>query len=158
MSDQRAAIDAAFRAHHAAVYRYVLRRVERSAVEDIVGETFLVAWRRHEQLAGDPLPWLLGIARRVCANHLRARSRRAALGARLAAQPAPAGAADAPGPGPTAPFSPRLQACATPIARQSCWSRGTASTTTKPQTCSVAASAPPTQRAASASITRRATR
>jgi RNA polymerase sigma-70 factor (ECF subfamily) len=84
-----------FRAHHAAVYRYVLRRVEEPAVEDVVGETFLVAWRRYGELAGEPLPWLLGIARRVCANHLRGRARRTELRARLAAQPVPGSMADA---------------------------------------------------------------
>src|SRR5437879_2466008 len=60
MSDQGLAYERMFRAHYAAVYRYVLRRVEAPAVEDIVGETFLVAWRRFDDLAGDPLPWLLG--------------------------------------------------------------------------------------------------
>jgi RNA polymerase sigma-70 factor (ECF subfamily) len=90
MSGERPAFEHMFRAHHAAVYRYVLRRVEGPAVEDVVGETFLVAWRRYEELAGEPLPWLLGIARRVCANHLRGRSRRTQLHARLAAEPAPA--------------------------------------------------------------------
>jgi RNA polymerase sigma-70 factor (ECF subfamily) len=87
MSRERPAFERMFRAHHAAVYRYVLRRVEQSAVDDVVGETFLVAWRRYDELAGEPLPWLLGIARRVCANHLRGRARRAELQTRLAAEP-----------------------------------------------------------------------
>jgi RNA polymerase sigma-70 factor (ECF subfamily) len=93
MSGERPAFERMFRAHHAAVYRYVLRRVEEPAVEDIVGETFLVAWRRFAELDGEPRPWLLGIARRVCANHLRGRARRTELRARLAAEPAPTAAA-----------------------------------------------------------------
>jgi RNA polymerase sigma factor (sigma-70 family) len=84
-----------FRARHAAVYRYVLRRVEEPAVEDVVAETFLVAWRRYDEIAGDPLPWLLGIARRLCANHLRGRARRSALGARLRDEPDPSVESDA---------------------------------------------------------------
>jgi RNA polymerase sigma-70 factor (ECF subfamily) len=91
MDDKGAAYERMFRAHHGAVYRYALRRVEGPAVEDVVGETFLVAWRRYDELAGDPLPWLLGIARRLCANHLRGRARRSALAARLRAEPHPSG-------------------------------------------------------------------
>jgi RNA polymerase sigma factor (sigma-70 family) len=87
VSDSRIAFERMFRAHHAAVHRYLVRRVEEPAVADLVAETFLIAWRRQDEIAGDPLPWLLGVARRVCANHLRARQRRAALGERLAAQP-----------------------------------------------------------------------
>jgi RNA polymerase sigma-70 factor (ECF subfamily) len=95
MDDRGAAYEQMLRARHAAVYRYVLRRVEGPAVEDVVGETFLVAWRRFDELAGDPLPWLLGIARRLCANHLRGRARRAALGARLEAESHPSVESDA---------------------------------------------------------------
>jgi len=35
-----------FRDHHVAVVAYVRRRAPQEAVDDIVGETFLVAWRR----------------------------------------------------------------------------------------------------------------
>ena len=75
-----------FRAHHGAVYRYVARRVEPAAVQDVVADTFLVAWRRLDELTGEPLPWLLGVARRVVANHLRGRARRSALHLRLATE------------------------------------------------------------------------
>lgn len=87
VSDERVAFERLFRTNHPAVYRFVVRRVEEAAVQDVVAETFLVAWRRHDEITGDPLPWLLGVARRLCANHLRGRDRRAALGERLAAQP-----------------------------------------------------------------------
>jgi RNA polymerase sigma factor (sigma-70 family) len=66
-----------------AVHRYAARRVTSEAVQDVVADTFLVAWRRYEELEGEPLPWLLGIARRVAANHLRAGARREALNVRL---------------------------------------------------------------------------
>jgi RNA polymerase sigma factor (sigma-70 family) len=87
VDEKSIAFERMFREHHGAVYRYVMRRVEEPAVQDLVAETFLIAWRRQGEISGDPLPWLLGVARRVCANHLRARRRRAALGERVAAQP-----------------------------------------------------------------------
>jgi hypothetical protein len=43
VSDQRIAFERMFRAHHPAVFRYVLRRVEEPAVQELVAETFLVA-------------------------------------------------------------------------------------------------------------------
>jgi RNA polymerase sigma-70 factor (ECF subfamily) len=61
--------------------------VSPGAVQDIVSETFLAAWRRHAELDGEPLPWLFGIARRVVANQLRANARRDALRDRLHAEP-----------------------------------------------------------------------
>jgi RNA polymerase sigma-70 factor (ECF subfamily) len=46
------------------------------AAQDVVSETFLVAWRRMPMLPDDEeLPWLLGVARRVVANAVRARAR-----------------------------------------------------------------------------------
>jgi RNA polymerase sigma-70 factor (ECF subfamily) len=73
-----------FRAHHAAVYRFAYRRVGADLVDDVVAETFLTAWRRRDELVGDPLPWLLGVARRVCGNCLRSRTRWTELVSRLA--------------------------------------------------------------------------
>ena len=51
VSDQRIAFERMFRAHHPAVFRYVLRRVEEPAVQDLVAETFLVAWRRQDEIS-----------------------------------------------------------------------------------------------------------
>ena len=81
--DRRAAFERLFDAHYWAVRAYVLRRAPSSAVEDAVADTFLVAWRRLDSLGEDPLPWLLGVARRVLANQHRAERRRGALTARL---------------------------------------------------------------------------
>jgi RNA polymerase sigma-70 factor (ECF subfamily) len=58
---------------------FVRRRAPETVVEDLVSEVFLVAWRRFADIRGDPLPWLLGVARRVMANHWRAEGRRTAL-------------------------------------------------------------------------------
>jgi RNA polymerase sigma-70 factor (ECF subfamily) len=53
------------------------------SAEDVVAETFLVAWRRPDAMGEDPLPWLLGVARRVLANEHRGERRRIALSDRL---------------------------------------------------------------------------
>ena len=76
-----------FRENYAAVRAYALRRAPRDVVQDVVAETFLVAWRRLDEVPGDPLPWLYGVARRVLANQLRSMHRRAALERRLAVSP-----------------------------------------------------------------------
>ena len=86
VSTSEAEFERLFREHHDAVHRYVARRLAADAVQDIVSETFLTAWRRHGELKGDPLPWLLGVARRVTANHLRGDARRGALHSRLSTE------------------------------------------------------------------------
>jgi DNA-directed RNA polymerase specialized sigma24 family protein len=77
--------DALFEAHYRDVLRYVLRRAPLASAEDVLAETFLVAWRRADQIPDDPLPWLLGVARRVLANQRRGELRRDALLGRLRA-------------------------------------------------------------------------
>lgn len=87
VSPSEAEFEELFRSRYEAVTRYVARRMPRDDVQDVVSETFIVAWRRRGELRGDPLPWLLGVARRVTANHLRGQARRGALRDRLGAQP-----------------------------------------------------------------------
>ncbi|MHB8233474.1 MAG: RNA polymerase sigma factor [Solirubrobacteraceae bacterium] len=86
MSISEADFERMFIEHHDAVHCYVARRLVADAVQDVVSETFLTAWRRHGELRGDPLPWLLGVARRATANHLRGDARRGALHTRLSAE------------------------------------------------------------------------
>lgn len=70
---------ALFRSHYGRVLSYAARRIDdRAAAEDAAAETFTIAWRRYEELPSDPLPWLLGTARKVLANQRRAAKRRAA--------------------------------------------------------------------------------
>jgi RNA polymerase sigma-70 factor (ECF subfamily) len=58
--------------HAATIAAYALRRTRSEAdAEEIVAETFMIAWRRHGELRGDPLPWLYGVARRVAASNAR---------------------------------------------------------------------------------------
>lgn len=82
----RSDFETLFAAQHAPVRAYVRRRASAELVDDVVAETFLVAWRRWDRVpASDPLPWLLAVARRQLANQLRAQRRRGALGERLQA-------------------------------------------------------------------------
>ena len=71
-----------------ALYRYACRRVGPDAADDVVEETFVVAWRRRSELPDDPLPWLYRTAGNMIANQRRARFRVDRLAARSAAQPA----------------------------------------------------------------------
>jgi len=76
-----------WRDHAPAVLRYARRRVVGTDVDEVVAETFLVAWRRLDEVPDVPLPWLLGVARGVAANLRRSARRRESLHERLAAQP-----------------------------------------------------------------------
>lgn len=70
--------------HSGAVLAYALRRLgSQDAAEDIVSETFLIVWRKVDEIPSEPLPWLLGIARRVLSHHYRSRRSQMALEARL---------------------------------------------------------------------------
>jgi RNA polymerase sigma-70 factor, ECF subfamily len=75
-----------FDEHFRAVSAYALRRASQADAEEVVAETFLVAWRRRDEVPSDAKPWLLGVARRVLANQRRAAGRREALRARIAGE------------------------------------------------------------------------
>lgn len=82
-SSPREDFEALFTTYYWPVRDFVLRRAPAAAVDDLVAETFLVAWRRFADIGEDPLAWLLGVARRSVANQLRAERRRGALAGRL---------------------------------------------------------------------------
>jgi RNA polymerase sigma-70 factor (ECF subfamily) len=70
-----------FSSYYSRVLGYAIRRThDRVAAEEAVSETFLIAWRRLDSVPEEPLPWLLGVARKVLANQRRAAGRRAAGG------------------------------------------------------------------------------
>jgi RNA polymerase sigma-70 factor, ECF subfamily len=79
-----------FDAHFRSVSVYALRRTTAAEADDVVAETFLVAWRRLDEVPDHPKPWLLGVARRVLANQRRASGRRRALVERVGSQQASA--------------------------------------------------------------------
>lgn len=78
-----------FDLHWSAVHAYALRRVtSASDAHDIAAETFMVAWRRFDDVPTDhTLPWLYRTAANVLANSSRSARRRTRLDARLSAQP-----------------------------------------------------------------------
>lgn len=86
-SGRRERFNQVFDAHFRAVSAYALRRASNGDAEDVVAETFLVAWRRLDEVPQDAKPWLLAVARRVLANQRRAAGRRAALAERIAREP-----------------------------------------------------------------------
>jgi RNA polymerase sigma-70 factor, ECF subfamily len=78
-----ARFDDLWQQHAAAVVRYARRRVPDPEVDEVVAETFLVAWRRLDEVPAFALPWLLRVARGVSANVHRSARRRDALQQRL---------------------------------------------------------------------------
>ena len=94
------------RRHAPALQRYVTRRIGAGAAEDVVAETFLVAFRQRAGYADDGrdcLPWLYGIATRLVHRHWRSESAQLRLLARTGTDPI------------TEPFTERVDAtvCAT---------------------------------------------
>ena len=75
--------EAVFRATHPRVLAFALRRcANRESAEEIVSETYLIAWRRFDVVPKeDPLPWLLGTARKLLGNQRRQAARRSPNGA-----------------------------------------------------------------------------
>lgn len=87
IDDRRERFEAAFSDNYDAIVGYALRRTDPDSAQEVVAETFLVAWRRVDDLPAEPRPWLYGIARRVLANHRRGAARREALTALLTEHP-----------------------------------------------------------------------
>lgn len=83
-----------YEAAYADLLRFAQRRVHSTHAEDVVSESFLVAWRRLDDLPtrrDDARAWLFGIARGVILNTHRGAQRQHALAVKLAE--APTGAA-----------------------------------------------------------------
>jgi RNA polymerase sigma-70 factor, ECF subfamily len=82
-SDDEARLEVLFRRHYRDVVLYVRRRAEPDLVEDVVAETFLVAWRRLDEVPADARPWLLAVARKTLSTQRRSAARRRTLLTRL---------------------------------------------------------------------------
>ena len=67
-----------FDRHAPAIYRYIARRLGPDTADDLLAETFLVAFRRRGRYDGahpDARPWLYGIATRLVSRHRRDETR-----------------------------------------------------------------------------------
>jgi RNA polymerase sigma factor (sigma-70 family) len=53
------------------VYAFVRRRADASTAQEVVADTFVVAWRRFSAVPADPLPWLLVVARNTLMDQNR---------------------------------------------------------------------------------------
>lgn len=76
--------DALYRRHADAVLAYGRRRTDDlQSAQDVLAETFLVAWRRRDAVPDDALPWLYAVAGHVLRNQRRGERRQLAVGDRL---------------------------------------------------------------------------
>jgi RNA polymerase sigma-70 factor, ECF subfamily len=71
--------------HHAAVYAYAVSRAGRQLADEVVSETFLVAWRRLADVPAPALPWLLTVARNTACSQFRGSARQRSISAELRA-------------------------------------------------------------------------
>ena len=94
MAEDRDRFERIYRENFRAVLRFAVARIDPERAKDAAAETFLVAWRRLDEVPAEPRPWLLGVARKVIAGQFRSESRRDALALRLEAERSDAGGAD----------------------------------------------------------------
>jgi RNA polymerase sigma factor (sigma-70 family) len=76
------------------ILRYLSRQVSSAEAEDLLGETFCIAWQRRHRYRPDDGPlvgWLFGIAVNLLSRHKRSFLRRFAAHARFAVQSSPDG-------------------------------------------------------------------
>jgi RNA polymerase sigma-70 factor (ECF subfamily) len=83
MTDDQDRFERLYRENFRAVLRFAATRIDPERAKDVAAETFLVAWRRLDDVPLEPRPWLLGVARRVIAGQFRSEARREALALRL---------------------------------------------------------------------------
>jgi RNA polymerase sigma-70 factor, ECF subfamily len=68
-------LTALYDAHHRQVHAYAMRRGDHQVADEIVSDTFMVAWRRIADIPAAPLPWLLGVARNLTLEQHRRSAR-----------------------------------------------------------------------------------
>jgi RNA polymerase sigma-70 factor (ECF subfamily) len=81
--DARHRFTAMYDAHRNQVWAYAACLAGRQRADDLVSETFIVAWRRFRDVPDPALPWLLGVARNMARDRIRAEGRRSSLEAEL---------------------------------------------------------------------------
>lgn len=83
MDDKEKRFTAMYDTYRMRVWAYAASRVGSQLADEIVSETFTVAWRRFSEMPTSTLPWLLGVARNVIRDSVRASRRRDSLQAEL---------------------------------------------------------------------------
>ncbi|MET9443574.1 sigma-70 family RNA polymerase sigma factor [Streptomyces sp. NPDC006610] len=83
MPDDAARFTAMYNTCRQPVWAYAVSRAGRQMADEVVSETFTVAWRRIGDIPQPPLPWLLGVARNVLRDAGRSEGRRASFAAEL---------------------------------------------------------------------------
>jgi RNA polymerase sigma-70 factor, ECF subfamily len=83
MANDRDRFERLYRENFRPVLRFALARIDPERAKDVAAETFLVAWRRLDDVPAEPRFWLLGVARRMIAGQFRSEARRDALALRL---------------------------------------------------------------------------
>lgn len=81
MTDEAERFTAIYDACRQRVWAYAVSRAGRQIADEVVSETFAVAWRRLDDIPEPPLPWLLGVARNVLRDGFRAEARRESFAA-----------------------------------------------------------------------------
>jgi RNA polymerase sigma factor (sigma-70 family) len=81
--EERGRFERLYEEHRDAVRAYCLRRADPSVADDVLSQTFEIAWRRRAEVRKPTRGWLLGIARKVLANRRRSDLRQRALVDRL---------------------------------------------------------------------------
>lgn len=84
--------------HAGVVFRFLVRRVGRENADELLGETFRIAFERRSSFDLDrpnARPWLYGIATNLVAKHRRSEGRRLRATARIVAEHQPEYLSDA---------------------------------------------------------------
>jgi RNA polymerase sigma-70 factor, ECF subfamily len=86
-----------FDRHAPHIYRYLARRTDRQAADDLVAETFLAAFAKRDRYDlghADARPWLYGIATNLVAQHRRDQARQYQIRQATVPEPEAPGHAD----------------------------------------------------------------
>ena len=82
--DRRARFESLVRSAYSPLQRYLRRRTDAAAADDVLGDVLLVMWRRFDEIPAEAaLPWCYGVARGCLANAVRGTQRQRRLVDRL---------------------------------------------------------------------------
>ncbi len=96
-AEREARLRSLFEQYASRVLAYAVRQVDAAAAQDVVGDVYLLAWRRIDEVPDPALAWLLVAARNTIHNRRRSTARQQRLAAQLGALErslAPANGAD----------------------------------------------------------------